>query len=75
VKKINEFKVSVDIPRSKREINKKQFLEFVKNFAGYEKENMMCYADNNENAVIFNKPSDKNLNIIRQLKNQCVIAK
>ena len=33
----------------------------IKDFATYEKENMMIYADNNENSVIFNNPSYNNL--------------
>jgi hypothetical protein len=61
VKKINEFKESVDAASSKREIDKKQYLEFVKNFADYESGNMRCYSDNNENALIFNNPSFNNL--------------
>jgi hypothetical protein len=61
VKKINEFKESVDAASSKREIDKKQYLEFVKNFADYESGNIRCYSDNNDSALIFNNPSLKDL--------------
>ena len=60
-KKIEEFKVSVDMASEKREVDKKQFLELIKSFSNYEKENMMVYADNNENSLIFFNPSYSNL--------------
>ena len=60
-KKINEFKSSVDSASEKREIDKKQFLELIKGFSNYEKDNMMIYADNNENSLIFFNPSYSNL--------------
>ena len=52
-KKIGEFKSSVDSASEKRDADKKQFLELVKGFTNYEKDNMMIYADNNVNSLIF----------------------
>ena len=60
-KKIDEFKSSVDSALEKREVDKKQFLELIKGFSNYEKDNMMIYADNNENSLIFFNPSYSNL--------------
>jgi hypothetical protein len=39
----------------------KQYIELIKNFSNYEKDNMMYYADNNENALIFFNPTYNNL--------------
>lgn len=52
---------SVTIASEKSEVDKKQYLELVKNFTNYEKENMINYADNNENALIFFNPSNNDL--------------
>ena len=60
-KSLEDFSKSVEAASEKREIEKKQYLELMKDFATYEKENMMIYADNNENSVIFNNPSYNNL--------------
>ena len=60
-KSLEDFSKSVEAASEKREIEKKQYLELIKDFATYEKENMMIYADNNENSVIFNNPSYNNL--------------
>ena len=55
-KSLEDFSKSVEAASEKREIEKKQYLELIKDSATYEKENMMIYADNNENSVIFNNP-------------------
>ena len=60
-KKIGEFKSSVDSASEKRDADKKQFLELVKGFTNYEKENMMIYADNNVNSLIFFNPAYSSL--------------
>ena len=60
-KKIGEFKSSVDIASEKRDADKKQFLELVKGFTNYEKDNMMIYADNNVNSLIFFNPAYSSL--------------
>ena len=59
--KIKEFREMVNNASEKRETDIKQFLELIKNFTNYEKENMINYADKNENALIFNNPSFNNL--------------
>ena len=41
----------------KKETDKKQYVELIKNFNNYEKDNMMIYADKNENSLIFFNPS------------------
>ena len=60
-KNIEEFEVSVNNASEKREIEKTQFLEMIKNFSNYEKDNIMSYADNNESALIFYNPSYSSL--------------
>ena len=60
-KKIGEFKSSVDSASEKRDADKKQFLELVKGFTNYEKDNMMIYADNNVNSLIFFNPAYSSL--------------
>ena len=55
-KNIGEFEVSVNNANEKRETEKKQFLEMIKNFSNYENENIKTYAEN-ENALIFSNPS------------------
>ena len=60
-KSINDFQTQVDTALEKRDIDIKQYLELVKNFSNYEKDNMMYYADNNENALIFFNPTYNNL--------------
>ena len=60
-KKIGEFKSSVDIASEKRDADKKQFLELIKGFTNYEKDNMMIYADNNVNSLIFFNPAYSSL--------------
>ena len=59
--KIKEFREMVNNASEKRETDIKQFLELIKNFTNYEKENMLIYADNNENSLIFNNPSYNSL--------------
>ena len=60
-KSLEDFSKSVEAASEKREIEKKQYLELIKDFSTYEKENMMIYADNNENSLIFNNPSYSSL--------------
>ena len=60
-KKIGEFKSSVDSASEKRDADKKHFLELVKGFTNYEKDNMMIYADNNVNSLIFFNPAYSSL--------------
>ena len=60
-KSINDFQTQVDTALEKRDVDIKQYLELVKNFSNYEKDNMMYYADNNENALIFFNPTYNNL--------------
>ena len=60
-KNINDFRNSVDIASDKREIDKKRFLEFIHGLNNYERDNMMVYADNNENSLIFINTSNNNL--------------
>ena len=60
-KKIGEFKSSVDSASEKRDADKKQFLELIKGFTNYEKDNMMIYADNNVNSLIFFNPAYSSL--------------
>jgi hypothetical protein len=56
-KNIEEFQNSVNMASEKREIEKKQYLEMINGFSNYEKNNMISYADNNENSLIFCNPS------------------
>ena len=58
---IVEFQTSVNSAAEKREIEKKKYLEIIKGFSNYEKDNMMSYADNNESSLIFFNPSYSNL--------------
>ena len=58
---IEEFQNSVNSATEKREIEKKKYLEIIKGFSNYEKDNMMSYADNNESSLIFFNPSYSNL--------------
>ena len=58
---IEEFQNSVNSATEKREIEKKKYLEIIKGFSNYEKDNMMSYADNNESSLIFYNPSYSNL--------------
>ena len=59
-KTINDFQNNVETAREKRDIDIKQYIELIKNFSNYEKDNMMYYADNNENALIFFNPTYNN---------------
>ena len=60
-KNIEEFQVSVNLASEKREIEKKQYLQMILEFSNYEKDNMMSYADGNENSLIFYNPSYSSL--------------
>ena len=61
LKHIEEFTENVNIASEKKEIDKKQYIELIKNFSNYEKDNMMIYADKNENSLIFFNPSYSSL--------------
>ena len=60
-KNIEEFQNHVNSANEKRETEKKQYMEMIKGFSDYEKNNMMSYADNNENSLIFVNPSYSSL--------------
>ena len=60
-KNIEEFQNSVNSASEKRDIEKKQYLEMIHGFSNYEKDNIMSYADSNENALIFYNPSYSSL--------------
>ena len=60
-KNLDAFMKSVVIASEKSEVDKKQYLELVKNLTNYEKDNLFSYADNNENALIFFNPSNAEL--------------
>ena len=60
-KNIGDFRESVEQASEKRETDKRQYLELIHGFNNYERENMMIYADKNENALIFLNPSYNNL--------------
>ena len=60
-KQIGDFRENVEQASEKKEIDKKQYLELIQGFNNYERENMMVYADKNENALIFLNPSYSNL--------------
>lgn len=52
---------SVNTASEKNEMDKKQYNELITGFKNYEKENMLYYADGNENALIFINPSNNEL--------------
>ncbi len=56
-KNIEEFKISVNSANEKRETQNKQFLQLIHGFSNYEKDNILSYANNNENNLIFYNPS------------------
>ena len=60
-KNIEEFQNHVNSANEKRETEKRQYMEMIKGFSDYEKNNMMSYADNNENSLIFVNPSYSSL--------------
>lgn len=60
-KNLEDFLKSVIAASEKNETDKKQYIELIKGFTNYEKDNMMTYADNNENALIFFNPSNNDL--------------
>ena len=60
-KNIEEFQSHVNSANEKRETEKRQYMEMIKGFSDYEKNNMMSYADNNENSLIFVNPSYSSL--------------
>jgi hypothetical protein len=60
-KNIEEFQKHVSSANEKRDIEIKQYMEMIKGFSDYEKNNMMSYADNNENSLIFFNPSYSSL--------------
>jgi len=60
-KNIDEFQKHVVSANEKRDVEIKQYMEMIKGFTDYEKNNMMSYADNNENSLIFFNPSYSSL--------------
>ena len=60
-KNLESFMKSVIIASEKAEIDKKQYLELVKNFQNYEKDNIFNISDNNENSLVFFNPSNNDL--------------
>ena len=60
-KNLEDFLKSVISASEKSETDKKQYIELIRGFTNYEKDNMMTYADNNENALIFFNPSNNDL--------------
>ena len=60
-KNIEEFQKHVASANEKRDVEIKQYMEMLKGFSEYEKTNMMSYADNNENSLIFFNPSYSSL--------------
>ena len=58
---LESFMKSVTIASEKAEIDKKQYLELVKNFQNYEKDNIFNISDNNENSLVFFNPSNNDL--------------
>ena len=52
-KNIEEFRDNVEQASEKREADKKSYIELMQGFYDYEKDNMMIYADKNENSLIF----------------------
>ena len=72
-KNLEDFMRSVTSASEKNEVDKKQYIELIKGFTNYEKDNMMTYADNNENALIFFNPSNNDLSEkILKLKQEMV---
>ena len=60
-KNIEEFQKHVSSANEKRDVEIKQYMEMIEGFSVYEKNNMMSYADNNENSLIFFNPSYSSL--------------
>ena len=70
---LEAFMKSVTIASEKSEIDKKQYLELVRNFQNYEKDNIFSIADNNENSLVFFNPSNNDLSEkILKLKQELV---
>ena len=60
-KNIENFQLSVNSASEKRETEIKQYMEMISGFTNYEKDNIMSYADNNNNNLIFYNPSYSSL--------------
>ena len=60
-KNIENFQLSVNSASDKRETEIKQYMEMISGFTNYEKDNIMSYADNNNNNLIFYNPSYSSL--------------
>ena len=60
-KNIENFQLSVNSASDKRETEIKQYMEMISGFTNYEKDNIMSYADNNNNSLIFYNPSYSSL--------------
>ena len=55
-KSIEDFIKCVEAASEKREMDKKKYDELINGFCNYEKENMVIYADQNDNSLIFKNP-------------------
>ena len=72
-KNIGDFRESVEQASEKKEVDKKQYYELIQGFTNYERENMMVYAEKNENSLIFLNPSYSNLSEkINNLKKEMI---
>ena len=60
-KNIENFQLSVNSASEKRETEIKRYMEMISGFTNYEKDNIMSYADNNNNNLIFYNPSYSSL--------------
>ena len=70
-KNIEEFKASVNIANDRREEKKKYFLKLIHDFTNYEKDNIISYANNDENLLIFYNHSLSSLSEkVLKLKNE-----
>ena len=60
-KNLDDFQTSIISAYESREMAQKKYLELINNFSNYEKDNITSYADNNENSLIFENPSNGSL--------------
>ena len=79
-KNIEEFQNSVNLASEKREIERKQYFEMIQGFTNYEKDNMISYADDNQNCLIFTNSaysslSDKVLKLKQEMINPFIAFK
>ena len=70
-KNIEEFKANVNIANDRREAKKTYFLKLIHDFTNYEKDNIISYANNNEDLLIFYNHSLSSLSEkVLKLKNE-----